>query len=126
MPVEPNPERPSKAPGAAQGLAGGPAAVPAGYRPAIVTGTTVVLTFSLVYFRFIVFELDSHPWTAWWAVAAAGAMLATGMHFHTLWRSLQLVDDDPAEYGVTVRWFGRGILALVVSLLASTAASLLG
>jgi hypothetical protein len=102
-----------------------PAGIPAGFRQAIVTGTTVVLTFSLVYFRFIVFELDALPWTAWWVGAAAADMLAIGMLFHTLWRSLQIVDDDPAEYRVTVRWFGRGILALVASLLASTIATLL-
>ena len=102
-----------------------PAAVPAGFRPAIVTGTTVVLTFSLVYFRFIVFELDNAPWTPAWAAAAAAAMLAIGLHFFPQWRSQQLADDDPAEYRITVRWFGRGILALVASLLASTAAALL-
>ena len=37
------------------------APLPAGYRQAVVTGITVPLTFSLVYFRFIVFELDSGP-----------------------------------------------------------------
>jgi hypothetical protein len=46
------------------------APLPVGYRQAVVTGITVPLTFSLVYFRFIVFELDNGPWNAWWVVSA--------------------------------------------------------
>ncbi|MFZ4406621.1 MAG: hypothetical protein ACOYOH_04730 [Paracraurococcus sp.] len=98
--------------------------VPAGYRPAIVTGSTVVLTFSLVYFKFIVFELENGPWTKWWAAAAALAAASIFTQFHTLWRALQLRDDRAASYNVTVRWFGAGMLSLLGSLVLSTLASL--
>ncbi|WP_431268197.1 hypothetical protein [Dankookia sp. P2] len=57
------------------------APLPVGYRQAVVTGITVPLTFSLVYFRFMVFELDEGHWTGWWvasALAAAASILIQG------------------------------------------------
>jgi hypothetical protein len=98
--------------------------LPIGYRQAVVTGITVPLTFSLVYFRFIVFELDSGPWTAWWVASAAVAAVSILAQFYSLWRALQLGDDRRAAYAVTVRCFGGGLLMLIVSLALSTAASL--
>jgi len=100
-------------------------AVPAGYRPAIVTGSTVVLTFSLVYFKFIVFELDNGPWTPLWVGAAGLTAASIFTQFHTLWRALQLRDEWAGSYNMTIRWFGVGLLTLIGSLILSTVASLI-
>jgi len=100
------------------------APLPVGYRQAVVTGITVPLTFSLVYFRFIVFELDNGPWNAWWVVSATLAAVSIFTQVFSLWRSLQLGDDRRAAYTVTIRCFGIGLLLLVASLALSTVASL--
>lgn len=113
MPAEPPPD-----PSPAAGL-------PSGYRQAIVTGITVVLTFSLVYFRFIVFELDLGPWNLWWVASAMSGAASIFVQFFTLWRALQLADDQPTVYALTVRCFGSGMLVLIASLTLSTVASLL-
>ena len=38
------------------------------------------------------------------------------LQFHSLWRSLQLKDDDETEYGCTLRWFLASILTILASL----------
>jgi hypothetical protein len=101
------------------------APLPVGYRQAVVTGITVPLTFSLVYFRFIVFELDNGPWNAWWVGSAVLAAASVFTQSFSLWRALQLSDDRRAAYAVTIRCFGTGLLLLVGSLALSTVASLL-
>ena len=100
------------------------APLPVGYRQAVVTGITVPLTFSLIYFRFIVFELDDGPWNAWWVASAVLCAASIFLQGFSLWRSLQLGDDRRAAYAVTVRCFGCGLLLLVASLTLSTVASL--
>jgi len=89
--------------------------LPVGYRQGIITAITVLLGFSLLFFRYWGFELSGA-----WTVAAILAALLLGMsillQFVSLWRSLQLKDDDETEYGVTLRWFLASIMTLLASL----------
>jgi len=87
----------------------------AGYRQGIITAVTVLLGFSLLFFRYWDFELEGE-----WTVSAIIASLLMGgsilLQFMSLWRSLQLKDDDEAEYSITLRWFLASILTLLASL----------
>lgn len=89
--------------------------LPVGYRQGIITAITVLLGFSLLFFRYWGFELPGS-----WTVAAILAALLLGvsimLQFVSLWRSLQLKDDDEAEYTLTLRWFLAAVLTLLASL----------
>jgi hypothetical protein len=45
--------------------------------------------------------------------------LAIILQFLTLWRSLQIKDDDEIEYGQTLGWFLLSTVVLLVSLAIS-------
>jgi len=89
--------------------------LPVGYRQGIITAITVLLGFSLLFFRYWDFELPG----AWTVPAIAAALLMAVsilLQFLSLWRSLQIKDDDEAEYSITLRWFLASILTLLASL----------
>ena len=89
--------------------------LPVGYRQGIITAITVLLGFSLLFFRYWDFELPG-TWTA--ASIAAALLMAASilLQFVALWRSLQIKDDDLTEYGITLRWFLASVLTLLASL----------
>jgi len=108
--------------------------LPAGYRQGLITSITVVLTGSLLFFRFVVFEPSSGPWTKLGAVTAI--LLATSLliQLFALWRALQScrrantsLHGDPSLArggGLSPRvQFGGGHRCLV-GLLASRAATM--
>lgn|GEM_PF-447856 len=92
--------------------------VPAGYRSGIVTAITVVLGFSLLFLRSWAFELPGE-WTAFSAFAAGLLVLAIVFELVALWRALQLKDEVPAEYKLTLRWFLTSIVTLLISLVVA-------
>lgn len=65
--------------------------LPAGYRQGVITSITVVLTASLLFFRFVVFEPSSGPWTKWGAACAVLAAISILMQLFTLWRRCSLL-----------------------------------
>ena len=79
------------------------APLPAGYRRGIIAAITVVLSFSLLFERWNL-QLAG-AWTLSSALAAILMALAIVLELVTLWRALQLKDDDETEYGKTLRWF---------------------
>jgi len=93
--------------------------LPAGYRPAIVTAITVVLGFSLLFLRYWNFELPG-AWSPASVIAAILMALAIVCEIVSLWRSLQVKDDDEHEYAITLRWFLAACILLLLSLLLST------
>jgi hypothetical protein len=95
--------------------------LPAGYRPAVVTAITVLLGFSLLFLRYWNFELPG-AWSALSTLAAVLLALALVLEIVTLWRSLQIKDDDEIEYAKTLRWFLAAMLVLLLSLLISVVA----
>jgi hypothetical protein len=99
--------------------------LPAGYRQGFITAITVVLTASLLFFRFAVFEPSSGPWTKWGACSAILGGVSILMQLFVLWRALQPEDERIAIYKVTLRRFSFAVLFLVCSLAANTVANLI-
>jgi hypothetical protein len=89
--------------------------LPNGYRQGIITAITVVLGFSLLFVRYWDFELPG-AWSVSSAIAAVLIGVAIVLEVVTLWRSLQIKDDDELEYAKTLRWFLVSTAMLLVSL----------
>jgi hypothetical protein len=92
--------------------------LPVGYRQGVISAITVVLGFSLFFLRFWSFELPGE----WNVSSVAGAILMgfaiLGLTV-TLWRSLQVEDDDEPEYKKTLRWFQASTILLLISVTIS-------
>jgi uncharacterized membrane protein YidH (DUF202 family) len=93
--------------------------LPPGYRQGIITAITVLLGFSLAFFRFWGFEAHGE-WTSRSIIAAGTLVIAVLLQIVALVRSLQLEDDEPTEYRKTVKWFTASAVVLVVGLLIAT------
>jgi uncharacterized membrane protein YidH (DUF202 family) len=93
--------------------------LPEGYRQGLITAITVLLGFSLAFFRFWGFE-TSGEWTARSLIAAGTLIIAVLLQIVALFRSLRLEDDDPAEYRKTVSWFTTSAVVMLVGLLIAT------
>lgn len=92
--------------------------LPPGYREGIITAITVLLGFSLAFFRFWGFEAEGQ-WSSR-SVAAAGILIvAVVMQIIALLRSLRIADDDEIEYGKTVGWFVASAVVLFVAVLVA-------
>jgi len=94
--------------------------IPQGYRQGIVTAITVLLGFSLTFFRFWGFEA-SGDWTVASIIAAGTFVVAIVMQIIALFRSLRLEDDNQKEYRKTVGWFIASAVVLLVGLLIAVA-----
>ena len=90
--------------------------LPQGYRQGIITAITVLLGFSLAFFRFWGFEA-SGEWAARSIIAAGTLVVAVLLQIVALVRSLRLEDDDPQEYRKTVMWFTTSAVVLLIGLL---------
>ncbi len=90
--------------------------LPQGYRQGIITAITVLLGFSLAFFRFWGFEA-SGEWSARSIIAAGTLVIAVLLQIVALVRSLRLEDDDPHEYRKTVMWFTTSAVVLLIGLL---------
>jgi hypothetical protein len=92
-----------------------PQVVPAGYRQGIITAITVLLGFSLTFWRFWGFESPGQ-WSPRALFAAAPLIVAVSLQIVALFRSLRIEDDEVVEYRKTVRWFLASAVALLVGL----------
>lgn len=93
-----------------------PQIVPPGYRQGIITAITVLLGFSLAFWRFWGFESPGR-WTPRSVLAALPLIAAVTLQIFALFRSLRVEDDEVSEYRKTVRWFLASAVALLVGLL---------
>ncbi|MEX3954830.1 hypothetical protein [Trinickia sp. EG282A] len=93
-----------------------PRIVPPGYRQGIITAITVLLGFSLAFWRFWGFE-TSGRWTLRSILAALPLVIAVCLQIFALFRSLRVEDDEVPEYRKTVRWFLASAAALLIGLL---------
>ena len=100
------------------------ARLPAGYRQGVITSISVVLTASLLFFRFIVFEPGSGPWNLLGISSAAFMTTSLLCQLYTLWRALQPEDEQVRIYRITLRWFASSIGFLIVSLIIISIASI--
>lgn len=90
--------------------------LPPGYREGIITAITVLLGFSLAFFRFWGFEAEGQ-WTFRSVLAAGILIVAVVMQIIALFRSLRIADDDEIEYGKTVGWFVASAIVLFIAVL---------
>ena len=94
--------------------------LPQGYRQGIITAITVMLGFSLAFFRFWSFEA-SGEWTRKSLIAAVGLTLALALQIVALVRALRVEDDMVSEYRITVRWFVASVVILGGALVGAAA-----
>jgi hypothetical protein len=90
--------------------------LPQGYRQGIITAITVLLGFSLTFFRYWGFEA-SGDWTLRSVIPTVALVVAIVLQIVALFRSLLVKDDDEAEYRKTVIWFVASAVVLLVGLL---------
>ena len=92
-----------------------PVPLPAGYRQGIITAITVLLGFSLAFFRYWGLEAPGQ-WTTRSVVSSGLVLAAVVLQLIALFRSLRIEDDDVIEYRKTVTWFIGSAAALVLGL----------
>ena len=90
--------------------------VPPGYREGIITAITVLLGFSLAFFRYWGFEAEGQ-WSSRSVLTTGILIVAVVMQIVALFRSLRIADDDEIEYGKTVRWFVASAVVLFIAVL---------
>jgi hypothetical protein len=90
-----------------------PNTVPAGYRQAVVTAIALFSTLSIAFLRFWSFEAPGS-----WTPASTGAAILTGtgiaVQLVALFRALDVRDEFPPRYRVTVRVFFVGIVIAII------------
>jgi hypothetical protein len=89
---------------------------PQGYRQGIITAITVLLGFSLTFFRFWGFEAPG-KWTVRSIPSTGALVVAVVLQIIALFRSLRPEDDAEDEYRKTVKWFIASAVALALGLL---------
>jgi amino acid transporter len=96
--------------------------LPTGYREGIITAITVLLGFSLAFFRFWGFEAEGQ-WSFRSVFAAGILIVAVLMQIVALFRALRIADDDEIEYGKTVGWFVASVVVLFIAVLTAAVVS---
>ena len=99
--------------------------LPPGYRQSFVTSITVLLSASILFFRFVVFEPASGNCTAWGFACGFFGGVSILMQALTLWRALQPEDEQIEIYKQTLKWFAGGVATFVASLVANTVANII-
>jgi hypothetical protein len=90
--------------------------LPQGYRQGIITAITVLLGFTLGFFRFWGFESPGH-WTLRSFIPATTLVVAVMLQIIALSRALNIADDDEHEYKRTVKWFIASAVILLAGML---------
>jgi len=92
--------------------------LPPGYREGIITAITVLLGFSLAFFRYWGFEAEGQ-WSFRSVLATGILTVAVVMQIIALFRSLRIADNDEIEYGKTVGWFVASAVVLLIAVLVA-------
>jgi hypothetical protein len=90
--------------------------LPQGYRQGLITAITVLLGFSLGFFRFWGFESPG-KWTLRSIIPAGTLAVAVVLQIIALFRALDVADDDEHEYRKTVKWFIASAVVLLVGMI---------
>jgi len=89
--------------------------LPQGYRQGIITAITVLLGFTLGFFRFWGFESPG-KWTLLSVIPALTLGIAVVLQIIALFRALDVADDERQEYRKTVKWFIASAIVLIVGM----------
>lgn len=90
--------------------------LPQGYRGGLITAITVLLGFSLSFFRFWGFE-STGKWTLRSIIPVTTLVIAVVLQIIALVRALDVADDDEHEYRKTVKWFIASAVVLLVGMI---------
>lgn len=86
--------------------------LPAGYRQGVITAITVIIGFSLSFFRYWAFEAPGD-----WTPRSVGALLIMLVpicaQINALYRALRIEDDDERTYQITMKWFVWSIFGML-------------
>jgi multisubunit Na+/H+ antiporter MnhB subunit len=80
----------------------------------VITAITVFLGFSLAFLRFWAFEAPG-DWTAYSIAAVVILLLPICTQIYTLFRALQVEDDDEHVYRRTIKWFIWSVVGMLVA-----------
>ena len=94
--------------------------LPVGYRQGIITAISVLLGFSLAFWRFWGFESPGE-WNLGSLLVAVSLVAAVVLQIVALFRSLRVEDDDVHEYRTTVRWLVASTVAMLACLCGAIA-----
>lgn len=97
------------------GAGGQDAVVPVGYRQGCITAISVLLAFSLAFWRYWSFEAPGQ-WTPVSMLVEIAIVLAAALQAVALFRSLRVEDDRVPEYHRTQRWLLASGLVLIAAL----------
>jgi hypothetical protein len=92
--------------------------LPPGYREGVITAITMILGFSLFFLRYWSFEAEG-SWSRSAVAALSLIFVSIALQILSLWRSLQVADDDETEYAKTLRFFLSAIFLLLLSLIVA-------
>lgn len=92
--------------------------VPVGYRQGFITAISVLLAFTLAFWRYWSFESPG-PWNALSLAVEVSLGVAAGLQVVALFRSLRVEDDQVPEYRRTQRWLFVSAVVLIAALLGA-------
>lgn len=92
--------------------------VPVGYRQGFITAISVLLAFTLAFWRYWSFESPG-PWNPLSLVVEVSLGVAAGLQVVALFRSLRVEDDQVPEYRRTQRWLFVSAVVLIAALLGA-------
>ena len=95
-----------------------PSPLPHGYRQGVVTAITVFLGFSMAFLRFWGIE-NPGEWTHQGVLSAIIIGVGIILQLASLFRALDVRDDDATRYQRTVKLFGAGVIVVLVGVVAS-------
>ncbi|WP_458216524.1 hypothetical protein [Paracidovorax citrulli] len=100
------------------------AVVPVGYRQGCITAISVLLAFTLAFWRYWSFESPG-PWNPLAWIVEISVAVAAALQSVALFRSLRVEDDQVPHYRRTQQWLLASALVLLAGLLAAFAEGLL-
>lgn len=92
--------------------------VPVGYRQGFITAISVLLAFTLAFWRYWSFESPG-AWNPLSLAVEVSLGVAAGLQVVALFRSLRVEDDQVPEYRRTQRWLFVSVVVLIAALLGA-------
>nr|WP_253281329.1 hypothetical protein [Cupriavidus sp. HPC(L)] len=92
--------------------------VPVGYRQGFITAISVLLAFTLAFWRYWSFESPG-AWNPLSLAVEISLGVAAGLQVVALFRSLRVEDDQVPEYRRTQRWLFVSAVVLIAALLGA-------
>ncbi|WP_321845103.1 MULTISPECIES: hypothetical protein [Paraburkholderia] len=89
--------------------------IPGGFHQALVSATVFLSGTTLAYLKFFVVDASSQRWSLFAAISALIAFCAMILQAATLYRALQIENDNPRTFSRTVGVLMSSMWCLIVS-----------